>query len=429
MPLSQHTTFPANIPIIVEEDVFLYPFMIVPIFLSGEHNIKAAQAAIEHNSLVMICPTRDSEEGGYYDAGVIGTIMRKVVLPDGRVKILFQGLARGRIERVIGDDPLMATVHTIPTLPYNHQKVEAIIDNLAEQVRTLSNLTGNIPPDLLRTIQESQDPNRIIDLVASVLRLKKEDAYRLFIEEDIEKRLMLLIELILAEIETAKLQKEIKTKVSSKIDKVNREYFLKEQLKQIRKELGEDTTRDEEIERYRAKLEELRPHMPEEGYKEAKKQLDRLSRMHPDSADANVLQTYIEWVLEIPFGKLATKKLSIDAVSKRLDADHYSLKKPKERIIDYFAVRELLQQRKIDEKEAKGAILCFVGPPGVGKTSLANSIAKALDRQLVRIALGGMEDVNELRGHRRTYVGAMPGRIVQGLINAKEMNPVIVLDE
>jgi len=186
---------------------------------------------------------------------------------------------------------------------------------------------------------------------------------------------------------------------------------------------------EEEIEEYRQKLEKIKPYLSQEAYKEIKKQLDRYSRMHPDSAEAVVIQAWLDWVLEIPFGKYSKKKLSIEEVKKQLDKDHYGLKKPKERIVEYFAVKELMELRGIKKEKGSGAILCFAGPPGVGKTSLANSIANALKRPLVRIALGGLEDVNELRGHRRTYIGAMPGRIVQGLIEAKEMDPVMVLDE
>ncbi|MDE7235769.1 MAG: AAA family ATPase, partial [Helicobacter japonicus] len=259
----------------------------------------------------------------------------------------------------------------------------------------------------------------------------------------VEERVLGLIDIVIEETQAKKLQKEIKNKVHNKMEQVNKEYFLKEQLKQIQKELGTENMRDEEIEQYEQKLNALKPYMSENAYKEVQKQIKRLSRMHQDSGDANILQNYIEWVLEIPFDKYARQKLSIQKVAKQLDADHYSLQKPKERIVEYFAVKELVAKREADSqkndkntkiqnnsaKQEKGTILCFYGPPGVGKTSLANSIAKAIKRQLVRIALGGLEDVNELRGHRRTYIGAMPGRITQGLIEAKEMNPVIVLDE
>ncbi|HFS82745.1 MAG TPA: endopeptidase La, partial [Epsilonproteobacteria bacterium] len=205
--------------------------------------------------------------------------------------------------------------------------------------------------------------------------------------------------------------------------------FLKEQLKQIQKDLGVDTQREEEIAHFREKLESIKKYLREDAYNEIKKQLDRFARIHPDSGDANILQTYLEWVFEMPFGQFARKKLSVKDVANELDKDHYSLEKPKERIVEFFSVRELAELRGIKKSDSKGVILCFSGPPGVGKTSLANSIATALKRPLVRIALGGLEDVNELRGHRRTYVGAMPGRIVQGMIEAKKMDPVIVLDE
>jgi len=210
------------------------------------------------------------------------------------------------------------------------------------------------------------------------------------------------------------------------VQEANREHLLKQQLKLIQQELGMTNELEEEIKEYREKLEKLKPCMKEDAYKEIKKQIDRLSRMHPDSAEATTTQNYIEWALEIPFCEYAKEDFDINELKNRLDKDHYGLKKPKERIVEYFGAKELAKKRG---EEFSGATLCFVGPPGVGKTSLANSIAASLDRKLVRIALGGLEDVNELRGHRRTYIGAMPGRIAQGLINAKEMNPVIVLDE
>ncbi len=434
MQLSNYGSFPASLPIIVEDEIFLYPFMIAPLFLSDEKMIKAASFAVENNSLILVCHSKNGMEGdntfdSIYESGVIGSIIRKIVLPDGRVKVLFQGLARGHIVERLSDNPLLAIVDTIKTHPYNEQRVEAVLANLREHVKSLSAVAGYFPPDLLKTINENHEPNRIADLISSSMKLQKDDAHALFIEQDIEKRLMKLIEHIIDETEGAKLQKEIRAKVHDKMDKINKEYFLKEQLKQIRKELGEDTSRQEELEEYGKRLEAIKPFMYEDAYKEAKKQLDKLGRMHPDSGDANVLQTYIEYVLELPYGKVSKAKLEVSKVAKTLDEDHFSLEKPKKRIVEFFAVKELLELRGAKNKDAKGAILCFIGPPGVGKTSLANSIAKALKRELVRVALGGLEDVNELRGHRRTYVGAMPGRLVQGLINAKQMNPVVVLDE
>jgi ATP-dependent Lon protease len=434
MKLSNYGEFPADIPVIAEDELFLYPFMISPLFLSDESNISAAARAIEENTLVIVCPTKPSFEGkrdydSLYESGVVGSIMRKVVLPDGRVKVLFQGLSRAKMIQKVSESPLIAHVDVLTPTNVNSLKIDAILEVVREKVRALSSVSNYFPPDLLRTIEENHDHNRIIDLICSTVKLKKEQAYKIFVETDTEQRFLYLIDYLLEEIEANKLQKEIRSKVHSHIEKVNKEYFLKEQLKQIQKELGTDTSRDEEIEEYRKKLEAKKEKMGSDAYKEISKQIERFSRMHPDSSDASMTQTYLDWVLEIPFGDNAKKALKISDVETQLNADHFSLEKPKKRIVEYFAVKELLELRGISSTKTAGAILCFSGPPGVGKTSLANSIAEALKRPLIRIALGGLEDVNELRGHRRTYVGAMPGRITQGLIDAKKMNPVIVLDE
>ncbi len=426
--------FPAQLPVIVEDELFLYPFMITPLFLSDEENIEALNLALESQSPILVVPTKAQNEGArefdsIYDAGVIGTVMRRVPLPDGRVKILFQGTSKGRIVSKVSSKPLQAIVDVLHEKRPENTKSDALLTVLREKVRDLAALSHFFPPDLLKTIEESAEPSRVCDLILSSLRLKKKTAYEFFIEENLEQKLLKLIDYVIEEIEANKLQREIKNKVHSRIDKVNKEYFLKEQLKQIQQELGSDTSREEEIEEYRKKLEAKKKFMGEDAYKEIKKQIDKLARMHPDSADANTTQSYLDWVVEVPFENLANKKLSVQEVAKQLNADHYGLERPKDRIEEYFALRELLQLRGVAGKVNNGAILCFAGPPGVGKTSLANSIAKALKRELVRVALGGLEDVNELRGHRRTYIGAMPGRIVQGLIEAKQMNPVVVLDE
>ncbi|MDR2034518.1 MAG: endopeptidase La [Helicobacteraceae bacterium] len=428
----QKVSFPATIPLIIESDLFLYPFMISPLFLSDESAIAAAHEAFANQTPVLIVAAKEGGSG-FYDAGTIGLIMRKQTLPDKRVKALFQGFSRGRINEsapaVTKGRVIFVSVSEIESEMYDKTQMDALVESLRESAKSLSAVNPNFPSDVLGAIADFSDPNRTIDFIASALRLNHSESYDLLIETNPEKRVMKLLEIIVRQTETAKLQREIKSKVHSKIDQVNREYFLKEQLKQIRKELGEDTQRDEEIEEYRKKLDAKKAAMGEEGYKEIKKQLDRLGRSHPDSADSNLLQTYIEWALETPFGEYSKSRLSVSAVEKRLAIDHYGLKKPKERIVEFFAARELLERRSANAKEIRGAILCFVGPPGVGKTSLAHSIAKALKRELARIALGGMEDVNELRGHRRTYIGAMPGRIVQGLVSAKSMNPVMILDE
>lgn len=434
MQLSNYGAFPATLPIVVEDDLFLYPFMISPIFLTHQKDIDAADDAMENNSLLFVTSSVEGKEGSrdfesMYKVGVIGSIMRKVHIPDGRVKILFQGLARGIILQEEEGPFNRAVIDIVKQEEYEKLKVDALMDILRDKVKQASTLSNRFPADLVRTIEENDEPSRIADLVSSMLKLDKETAYALYIETNIEKRLLGLIDVVTSEIESAKVQREIRSKVHTKIEQTNKEYFLKEQLKEIQRELGVDTQREEEIARFREKVEALKPHLDENAYKEISKQLERFARMHPESADANVLQGYLEWVLELPFGRISKKSLSVADVSTELDKDHYALQKPKERIVEFFSVRELAMLRGIKQQETDSAILCFAGPPGVGKTSLANSIATALGRPLVRIALGGLEDVNELRGHRRTYVGAMPGRIVQGLIEAKSMDPVIVLDE
>nr|WP_181881495.1 endopeptidase La [Helicobacter sp. MIT 99-5507] len=426
-------TFPINLPILIDESTFIYPSTITPIFINDEASINALSKAQEENNVIFITTSKDidiesDEQNDFYDVGVVGNIMRKVSLPNGKIKFLFQGVSRAKILSIDSEGPLMGTINLIIPDPHDPIKLNATLALLNERIDVMSKLLPYFPNDLLKTI-ESYEPNRMVDTILSTLRISKNKIYNIYASSNTIDRLILLISYIDEEIEALKLQKEIKTKVNNKVEKINRDFYLKEQLKQIQKELGIDNQKNEEIEAYYKKLESIKPHIDVDGYKEIKKQIDRLSRMHQDSSESSMIQNYIEWMLEIPFGKFSTKKMSINAVSKQLDSDHYSLAKPKQRICEYFAVKELLALRGKESIQNRGTILCFYGPPGVGKTSLANSIAKALKRSLIRIALGGLEDVNELRGHRRTYLGAMPGRIVQGLIDAKEMNPVVVLDE
>lgn len=427
-----------SLPVIIETDLFLYPFMITPLFLNSKEDFLALDYSKDHDGAVLVLPSRPGESGDEaydldfdtaYDSGVVGSILREVPLPDGRVKILFQGHSKGRIIKKLGTNPLLANVELLEINYPPKQRLDALLRVLKEKMKNLSLVNHFIPPDLLKTIDEGMDANRICDLVCSALKLKKDLAYKFFTEIDLEKKILQIIDYISEEIEANKLQKEIKSKVHSKIDKVNKEYFLKEQLKEIQRELGSDTSKDEEIEEYKNKLAKSKKFMSEDAYKEIEKQINKFSRMHPDSSEASMTQGYLDWALDVPFGKLSKHKLSVKTVESQLNKDHFGLKKPKERIVEYFGLKELLEKRNLQNKTNSGAILCFVGPPGVGKTSLANSISKALKRELVRIALGGLEDVNELRGHRRTYIGAMPGRIIQGLIEAKTMNPVVVLDE
>jgi ATP-dependent Lon protease len=432
MKLTDYDSFPDRLPILVENSLFLYPFMIAPIFIEDEQNIHCVEYAIDNNKLITIAVSKDTQKDNttneFYNVAVVGNIMRKVTLPDGRIKVLFQGLEKVEIKQIVNGSPLMGIVDILPNIPSDENKVNAILEILKDKVAKYAKLNNKFPIDLIKTIEHSDDPVRIADLVSSVLQISNDDAYALFKEPDISVRLMGIIDHIKKAIDNLKLQGEINKKVNKTLDKHQKDYFLKEQLRTIQKELGEDDNRNKEIASFKKQLKALKPSMPKQGYKETKKQINKLSRMHPDSGDASTLQTFVETVLEVPFGKYSKDTTDIKLVQDQLNKDHYALKEPKDRIIEFFAVKQMLELRKISE-DTNSTVLCFVGPPGVGKTSLANSIANALDRPLVRIALGGMEDVNELRGHRRTYVGAMPGRIVHGLTTAKKMNPVIVLDE
>ncbi|WP_066354262.1 endopeptidase La [Aliarcobacter skirrowii] len=432
--LSNYDNFPQTVPLVIEDEIFLYPFMITPLFLSTEDNIKAVEHAIEFNKPIMIVVSKPSKEGtrqedSFYSIGVVGNVMRKVSLPEGKIKVLFQGISKAKVVNFSLDSKIFATIDLVQDSFKNDIELKSLVNILLDSVKKLAKLNNKFPTDLIKAIEENEDASRVADLISSVLKLKKEEAYKIYSNESLEQRVIDIIEYVKNEIESYKIQKEITQKVNSKIEKTHKDYFLKEQIKAIQKELGTDNQKEEEIKSFKKKLKAKKEFMSKEAYKETKKQIDKLSRLNPDSPDASLLQTYVEMVLDIPFGEYSNSKISVASVEKQLNKDHYSLEKSKQRIAEYFAVKQLLELRNIKDLESKGTVLCFVGPPGVGKTSLANSISKALDRPLVRVALGGMEDVNELRGHRRTYVGAMPGRLVKGLIDAKKMNPVIVLDE
>ena len=420
MKLENYDNFPTELTVITQ-DTIIYPFMIVPLFFDKKEDIDAIKESHKNNKLIFI--TTKFEKNAI---GTIGSILREVALPNGKIKILFQGLQKGQIKKTTNDTPKKAIIDIYETKSENKVEIDALLDNLKDKLSELIKHNPTFPKDLIKIIDENNEPNRIIDLIAASLQTEEEKNYTLFSLNDTEERLILLIKYLLEEIENSKIKTELAKKVSKNINDTNREYFLRQQLKMIQEELGLTNQINEDIEEYKKKLEKIKDKMPKEAYKEIKKQIERLAKLHPESSEYSTTENYVDWALQIPFGKLSKANLNINELQKRLDNDHYGLKKPKERIIDYFAAKELVELRG---KEYKGAIVCFVGPPGVGKTSLANSIAKSLKRELIRIALGGLDDVSELRGHRRTYVGSMPGRIIQGLINTKSMNPVMVLDE
>ena len=423
MKLENYDKFPTELPILIEENI-VYPFMIIPLFLKNDIDIKAIEEAHKDHKLIFVTTKKEPNS-----VGTIGAIIREVKLPNGKLKILFQGLAKGTIKKITSEEPLKGVIDIVENRKeksVNKSELNALIETLKDKVEELTQYNPLFPRDIIKIVDEKSEPHRIVDILSSNLKLDSEKSYKLFELTDIIDKLTLLIKYILEEIETNKIKTELAQKVTKSINETNRKYFLKQQLKMIQDELGITQSQNKQIEAYNKKLEKLKPKMSESAYKEIKRQIERLSRLHPESAEYATTENYIEWALQIPFGKLSKSNLKIEELEKNLNKEHYGLEKAKERIIDYFAAKELVELRG---NEYKGAIICFVGPPGVGKTSLANSIAKSLKRKLVRIALGGLEDVSELRGHRRTYVGSMPGRIVQGIINAKSMNPVMVLDE
>jgi len=353
--------------------------------------------------------------------------MRMLKMPDGRVKILVQGVSRARVREFTRRDPYFEVkIAEMADQEGTAEglEVEALVRSVKEQVQKGVNLGKGVSPDVLVIINNLEHPGRLADLVASNLDLKVEQAQQILEIFDPMERLKRLAELLGKEIEVLEMQHKIQSQAREEMDKTHREYYLREQLKAIQKELGETDERGQEIQELEQKIAKAK--MPEAVEQEAKTQLGRLSRMHPDAAEASVIRTYLDWLIDLPWARQTKDNLSITQAQTILEADHYDLEKVKERILEYLAVRTLKRRLK---KEMKGPILCFVGPPGVGKTSLGRSIARSLGRKFVRISLGGVRDEAEIRGHRRTYIGALPGKIIQGIKQAATNNPVFMMDE
>jgi ATP-dependent Lon protease len=357
-----------------------------------------------------------------YSVGTVGVIMRMLKLPDGRIKILVQGVARAKTAKFLQKEPFyQVEIKAIPDIPAPASlETEALMRNVKEQIEKLVSFGKVILPDIMVVIENVDDPGKLADLAVANMGLKVEQAQEILEITDPVARIKRINEALGKEIELLSMQQKIQADVRGEIDKTQREYFLREQLKAIQRELGDTDDRSEDMRELREKINEAK--LPEKAAKEAEKQLRRLERMHPDAAEATMTRTYIEWLAELPWSKATKDNLDLKAAHKVLEEDHYDLEKVKERIIEYLAVRKL-------KEKMKGPILCFVGPPGVGKTSLGKSIARALGREFVRISLGGVRDEAEIRGHRRTYVGALPGRIIQGIKTAGNNNPVFMLDE
>ncbi|MDH4099516.1 MAG: endopeptidase La [Nitrospirota bacterium] len=419
---------PSTLPLLPVRDIVIFPYMILPLFVGREVSIKAIDDALSGNRMILLVAQKDlntdnPEPADIYDIGTVGMIMRMLKLPDGRIKILVQGIAKAKIDEYIQTDPYFQ-VKITRLVDTTFEKLtleqEALMRNVKEQLEKMVSFGKMILPDIMVIVENLEDPGKLADLVASNLGLKVETAQEVLEIEDSTERLKKVTEILSKEIDLLATQQRIQSEARGEIDKTQREYFLREQLKAIQKELGEEDERIEELNDLRTKIEEAK--MPEKVNKEALKQLKRLERMHQDAAEASMVRTYIEWLVELPWSKSTTDNLDIKAAKKVLDADHYDLEKIKERILEYLGVRKL-------KEKMKGPILCFVGPPGVGKTSLGKSIARSLGREFVRISLGGVRDEAEIRGHRRTYIGALPGRIIQGIKQAGSNNPVFMLDE
>jgi ATP-dependent Lon protease len=428
--LGSERKIPEVMPLLPVRDVVVYPFMILPLFVGREKSIRAVDESLNRDRLILLVAQKDAEAEdpgpeGIYPVGTAAMIMRMLKMPDGRVKILVQGLARARILEFIRKEPYFeARITELPDeeIPAMGVELEALIRTVKEQVSKSASLGKQISPDILVIINNLDHPGRLGDLVASHLDLKVEQAEEILEITDPVERLRRINEFLQKEMELLEVQQRIQTQAKEEMDKTQREYYLREQLKAIQKELGETDERQQEIEELSAKMKKAK--MPSAVEAEARTQLNRLSRMHPDAAEASVVRTYLEWLIELPWSRQTKDKIDIGRAHKILDQDHYDLEKVKERILEYLAVRKLKKKKKM-----KGPILCFVGPPGVGKTSLGRSIARALGRKFVRISLGGIRDEAEIRGHRRTYIGALPGKIIQGIKAAGTNNPVFMMDE
>jgi ATP-dependent Lon protease len=421
-------TIPEELPLIPIRDIVVFPFMILPLFVARARSIKAIDEALAKDRMVFLASQMEAEKEepepeDVYTTGTIALIMRMLKVPDGRIKILVQGLSKGRIEKFLQEEPYMKVkVTKIEDAPAGelNTEVEALMRVVKERLQHAVSLGKVIMPDIMLIAENLEDPGRLADLVASNLGMKLEDAQALLEIQESTERLKKVNEIIGEELKVLEMQQSIITKAQEGIDKTQREYYLREQLKAIQKELGELDEKSEEMEDYKERIEKAK--MPEVVEKAANKQLSRLERMHPDAAESSVIRTYLDWLVEIPWSAGTKDNLNIKTASKVLDEDHYDLEKVKTRILEYLSVRKL-------KKKLKGPILCFVGPPGVGKTSLGKSIARALGRKFVRISLGGVRDEAEIRGHRRTYVGALPGKIISGVHEVGSNNPVFMMDE
>ncbi len=418
---------PDELPVLPLREFVVFPYMVLPLFVSRERSIAAVEDALAGDRLVLLAAQRNAEvedpdADDLYRVGTVAMVMRILRLPDGRVKALVQGLTKARIDSFVDSEP--ATWAAVSALPEEGEgdwcvEAEALMRTVRTRVEELLPLK-NLPPEVLSITSNVYEPGRLADLVASNLKLRLGEAQEVLEVVDPISRLRKVDRLLRRELDVTTMQAEIQSQAKEEISRGQREHYLREQLRAIQAELGEVDPRMEEAAEYRLKIEEAA--LPPEPLDEAMKQLRRFERMHPDGPEAQVVRSYLEWMTDLPWSRTSPDRLDLSHAREILDCDHAHLKGIKDRILEFLGVRKL-------RADSRGSILCFVGPPGVGKTSLGRSIARAMGREFVRISLGGVRDEAEIRGHRRTYVGALPGRIIQGLKQAGTNNPVFMLDE
>ena len=422
------TEIPVELPLLPVRDVVIFTDMLLPLFIGREKSVAAMEAAVEGSKLLFLATQKDPtiespDPDEIYLVGTVGKILRMLKLPDGRLKALVQGISKAKIVKYTRKrTSYRVKIKLIKEK--SPEKIslesEALMRNVREQCEKILALRGEMTGEVGTILDNIDEPGKLADLVASNLRLKTEDAQTLLELTDPVERLIKINEFLSKEVELSAVQAKIQSDVRDEISKNQRDYYLREQVRAIHKELGESDEKTNEFDEYSKKIKHAR--MPKDIEKESLKQLKRLQMMHTDSSEASIARTYLDWLVEMPWSRSTRDFINIKNAQKILDNDHYGLDKIKDRILEYLSVRKL-------NPKMKGPILCFVGPPGVGKTSLGQAIAKAMGRKFVRISLGGLRDEAEIRGHRRTYIGALPGRIIQGLKQCGTNNPVFMMDE
>src|SRR4051812_33140057 len=424
---------PSELPIVPLKDTVIYPFVGAPLAVGQERTLKLIDDAVVGNRLVGFVASKDAEVDNpgpdqAYRVGVVGAIVRMMHLPNGTMQLAVQGLERIKIDEYTQTTPyLKARIHLAPDEVESGMEIDALARNLKSLFGRLVDLMPHLPEELATVVLNIENPRHLVYLVASALRMDLDLRQGILETDEVRVKLEKLTAFLNRELEVLELGKKLQNQVQGEVEKTQREYLLREQLKAIQKELGESNEQEAEVEELRAKIEAA--NMPEEAAKEARRELERLERLPAAAAEYGVIKTYLDWLVSMPWSVYTEKEIDIPRTQEILDEDHYDLEKIKERILEYLAVRKLKQQRQGESPPGREPILCFVGPPGVGKTSLAQSIARALGRPFTRMSLGGVHDEAEIRGHRRTYIGAMPGRIIQAIRRSEATDPVFVLDE